>query len=61
MAWVICGQAVRVAQTLGLHRRSPRDFDLTEEQTSLRSRLWWAGFGLDAYGPSIVDLFAFKS
>jgi hypothetical protein len=49
LAWVICGLAIRFAQALGLHRRTPRDFDLTNEQTSLRSQLWWVVFSLDAY------------
>lgn len=51
LAWVVCGLAIRFAQSLGLHRRTPRDFDLTSEQINLRGQLWWAVFSLDAYVP----------
>ncbi|KAH7417766.1 fungal-specific transcription factor domain-containing protein [Cadophora sp. MPI-SDFR-AT-0126] len=49
IAWVICGLAVRTAQSMGLHRRSPRDFDLSEAQIRLRSQIWWVSFCLDAF------------
>ncbi|CAH0015647.1 unnamed protein product [Clonostachys rhizophaga] len=48
-AWVICGLASRIAQSLGLHRRSPTRFNLTEQEVSLRSHLWWVTFSLDAF------------
>ncbi|KAH8803571.1 fungal-specific transcription factor domain-containing protein [Xylogone sp. PMI_703] len=48
MAWVLCGLAIRISQAIGLHRRSPRDIDLTEAEIHLRSQLWWSAFCLDA-------------
>lgn len=46
-AWVLCGLAIRVAQAVGLHRRSPEDLDLSEEDVRLRSQLWWVAYRLD--------------
>jgi hypothetical protein len=48
IAWVFSGLAVRHAQSIGLHRRSPRDLDLATDQVRLRSHLWWIAFVLDA-------------
>ncbi|KIY00308.1 uncharacterized protein Z520_03993 [Fonsecaea multimorphosa CBS 102226] len=49
IAWSMCGSAIRHAQCIGLHRRSPQDLDLTKEQVTLRSRLWWVAFTFDAH------------
>lgn len=56
MAWALCGMTVRLAQALGLHRCTPRDFDLSEQQMELQSQLWCIAFGLDAW----VSLIAFN-
>lgn len=52
--WVLCGLAVRVAQAVGLHRRSPEDLDLSEEDVRLRSQLWWVAYRLDG---SVINNF----
>ncbi|KAJ0416232.1 fungal-specific transcription factor domain-containing protein [Aspergillus carlsbadensis] len=49
IAWVLCGIAVRVAQTLGLHLASPKDFGLDQIHTRLRARLWAVTLSLDAH------------
>ncbi|KAJ9659582.1 hypothetical protein H2198_002995 [Neophaeococcomyces mojaviensis] len=49
MAWIMCGLAIRHAQSIGLHRKSPRDLDLAKEQIELRSQLWWCAFTFDAF------------
>lgn len=46
-AWVLCGLAIRVAQAIGLHRRSPEDLDLSDGDVRLRSQLWWVAYRLD--------------
>lgn len=46
-AWVLCGLATRVAQAVGLHRRSPEDLDLNDRDVRLRSKLWWVAYRLD--------------
>ncbi|KAJ5390458.1 uncharacterized protein N7496_001526 [Penicillium cataractarum] len=48
-AWVLCGTASRMAQSLGLHRRSPTRFNLGEPEVYLRSHLWWAILSLDSF------------
>ncbi|KAJ0423063.1 hypothetical protein BJY00DRAFT_310659 [Aspergillus carlsbadensis] len=48
-AWILCGTASRMAQSLGLHRRSPTRFNLSDEDMGLRSHLWWVIFGLHAF------------
>jgi hypothetical protein len=48
-AWILCGHASRIAQSLGLHRRSPTRFNLSEQEMGLRSHLWWVIFSLDGY------------
>lgn len=45
--WVLCGLAIRVAQAIGLHRRSPEDLDLSDGDVRLRSQLWWVAYRLD--------------
>lgn len=57
-AWVLCGLAVRVAQAVGLHRRSPEDLDLSEEDVRLRSQLWWVAYRLDG---SVINDFNVSS
>lgn len=53
LAWTMCGRAIRVAQAVGLHRRSPRDFGLTEEAIQMRTQTWWVAFSFDAWVPWI--------
>ncbi|EQB53651.1 fungal specific transcription factor domain-containing protein [Colletotrichum gloeosporioides Cg-14] len=48
IAWVFCGLAVRIAQSLGLHQRSPPDIGFSERRRAIRTRLWFLIFGLDA-------------
>ncbi|KAK0118439.1 hypothetical protein ONS95_012724 [Cadophora gregata] len=48
-AWVLCGLAIRIAQSIGLHRRSPEDFDLSKIDVHLRSQLWWVAYRLDGF------------
>jgi len=48
MAWVFCGLALRIAMSLGLHRKTPAEIDLSPSQLRLRSRLWWIAFSFDA-------------
>ncbi|CAE7105927.1 unnamed protein product [Rhizoctonia solani] len=45
-AWLLCGQAVRTGQDLGLHR-SPRTLHLTPMEKETRRRAWWCVYGLD--------------
>ena len=49
IAWVTCGMAVRVAQSLGLHQHTPLQLTLSAEHLSLRSRLWSVAYTLDAF------------
>ncbi|KAF4537655.1 Transcriptional activator [Lasiodiplodia theobromae] len=44
----LSGTAVRLAQTLGLHRHSAR-FKFDALQTELRRRAWWSVYALDAF------------
>lgn len=44
LASVLCGFSIRLCQTLGLHRRSPQDFDLGPEEIRYKSQLWWIAF-----------------
>lgn len=57
--WVLCGLAIRVAQAIGLHRRSPEDLDLSDGDVRLRSQLWWVAYRLDGsvinYLNTLVD------
>ncbi|KAF8609200.1 hypothetical protein BDV93DRAFT_432103 [Ceratobasidium sp. AG-I] len=45
-AWLLCGQAVRTGQDLGLHR-SPRTLHLVPIDKETRRRAWWCVYGLD--------------
>ena len=60
-AWVLCGLAIRVAQAVGLHRRSPEDLDLNESDVRLRSRLWWVAYRLDGSVVNCLCLPVFSS
>lgn len=44
----VCGTAVRLGQSLGLHRHSRR-FKHPPGEAEMRKRLWWAVFALDVY------------
>ncbi|ORY26678.1 fungal-specific transcription factor domain-domain-containing protein [Naematelia encephala] len=46
MAWLLAGQALRVAQDLGLHRSWAR-LRVPFAQKQIRSRCWWAIYGLE--------------
>ncbi|GES58479.1 DUF3500-domain-containing protein [Aspergillus terreus] len=48
IAWVFCGLAIRIAQSLGLHRKIPQEMELSLNHERLRSRLWWIVFCFDA-------------
>ncbi|KZT26923.1 hypothetical protein NEOLEDRAFT_1061683 [Neolentinus lepideus HHB14362 ss-1] len=45
-AWLIVGQAVRIAQDLGLHR-SPRRLTVTPIEKETRRKTWWGAYTLD--------------
>lgn len=47
LASVLCGVSIRLCQTLGLHRKSPPDFDLGPDEVKFRSQLWWTAFRLE--------------
>lgn len=49
IAWVTCGMAVRIAQSLGLHQATPPQLKLSAEDIGLRSRLWSVAYTLDAF------------
>lgn len=49
IAWTTCGTAIRIAQSLGLHRTLPMELDFDEEQIRRRLRLWTAAYRLDAF------------
>jgi hypothetical protein len=48
MAWVLCGLAIRIAQSVGLHRQVLPDMGLPEEDVRVRSQIWWVCYTLDA-------------
>jgi hypothetical protein len=54
------GVAVRLAQTLGLHRHSHR-FKFDPLETELRRRVWWCQYVLDTYVPASCSLFSLFS
>ena len=65
-AWHIAGQAVRMAQSVGLNKlatahSSAEQFTLGSEPETLRERLWWSCFALEKLmqlecgRPSIID------
>ncbi|KAG9016252.1 hypothetical protein FRB90_003606 [Tulasnella sp. 427] len=45
-AWLLCGQAVRIAQDLGLHR-SPKHLLMSPVNKETRRKVWWCVYGLD--------------
>jgi hypothetical protein len=57
MAWLLAGQAIRVAQDLGLHvsrisfsadnQRSTARLKMPFAEKQLRARCWWAIYGLE--------------
>lgn len=49
IAWMACGMAVHIAQSLGLHQHPPSQLALNAQQTTLRSRLWSVAYTLDAF------------
>ncbi|KAK1148787.1 hypothetical protein N8T08_008672 [Aspergillus melleus] len=51
----VSGTAVRLAQSLGLHRHSRR-FKHPPGEAELRKRLWWAVFALDVHSSTIYGL-----
>ncbi|KAM5520512.1 NAD(P)-binding protein [Fusarium oxysporum f. sp. phaseoli] len=48
VAWVLCGLGLRIAQSLGLHRKCPDEIALPGLQLRLRSHLWWILISFDA-------------
>ncbi|WWD19542.1 hypothetical protein CI109_104003 [Kwoniella shandongensis] len=46
MSWLLAGQALRVAQDLGLHRSTAR-LRIPFAEKQLRARCWWAIYGLE--------------
>lgn len=49
IAWTTCGTAIRIAQSLGLHRKIPVELEFDEEQIRRRLRLWNVAYRLDAF------------
>ncbi|KAJ5734898.1 fungal-specific transcription factor domain-containing protein [Penicillium malachiteum] len=49
IAWVTCGMAIRITQSLGLHQKTPPQLGLNAENILLRSRLWSVAYTLDAF------------
>ena len=49
-AWLLCGQAVRIAQDLGLHR-SPKHLVMSPTNKETRRKVWWCVYGLDRWVP----------
>ncbi|KAJ5368558.1 uncharacterized protein N7496_008318 [Penicillium cataractarum] len=49
IAWSTCGTALRAAESIGLHRHTPGDLQLSDELVRLRARLWWTAYSLDAF------------
>jgi hypothetical protein len=46
----VSGEAVRLAQSLGLHRHTRR-FKFCAGEVEMRNRIWWAVYRLDMYFP----------
>ena len=46
----VSGEAVRLAQSLGLHRHTRR-FKFCAGEVEMRNRVWWAVYRLDVYFP----------
>lgn len=49
IAWMTCGIAVRIAQSLGLHQHTPSQLGFNAQNIGLRSRLWTVAYTLDAF------------
>ncbi|CEL03033.1 hypothetical protein ASPCAL04192 [Aspergillus calidoustus] len=49
IAWMTCGMAVHIAQSLGLHQHPAPQLELTARQIDMRSRLWSVAYALDAF------------
>ncbi|KAL4884950.1 hypothetical protein BJY04DRAFT_214833 [Aspergillus karnatakaensis] len=49
IAWVTCGMAIRIAQSLGLHRYTSPRLELGEAQLRRRTMLWEVAYALDAF------------
>lgn len=45
-SWLLAGQAMRIAQDLGLHRRTPQ-YKMIFAEKQLCRRCWWAIYGLE--------------
>ena len=52
----ISGAAVRLAQSLGLHRHTRR-FKFCAGEVEMRNRIWWAVYRLDMYSSLSQDFF----
>jgi len=59
-SWLLCGQAVRIAQDLGLHR-SPKHLVMSWVNKETRRKVWWCVYGLDRYVISLVHSFLLSS
>ncbi|KUL81460.1 hypothetical protein ZTR_09857 [Talaromyces verruculosus] len=49
IAWITCGFAVRIGQSLGLHLLPPVGLRLLPEEIRIWSRLWCVAYTLDAF------------
>ncbi|KAL3481304.1 hypothetical protein BJX99DRAFT_271242 [Aspergillus californicus] len=49
IAWMTCGMAVHIAQSLGLHQNAAPQLGLNAEQVDLRIKLWSVAYALDAF------------
>ncbi|KAJ5513819.1 hypothetical protein N7463_003371 [Penicillium fimorum] len=49
IAWSTCGTALRLAESIGLHRHTPSELQLSDDLVRLRARLWWIAYSLDAF------------
>ncbi|KAL3492722.1 fungal-specific transcription factor domain-containing protein [Aspergillus germanicus] len=49
IAWMTCGVAVHIAQSLGLHQHPAPQLELTAQQIDMRSKLWSVAYALDAF------------
>ncbi|KAJ0415086.1 fungal-specific transcription factor domain-containing protein [Aspergillus carlsbadensis] len=49
IAWMTCGMAVHIAQSLGLHQHPAPQLELTARQIDMRSKLWSVAYALDAF------------
>ncbi|KAL2846460.1 hypothetical protein BJY01DRAFT_263324 [Aspergillus pseudoustus] len=49
IAWMTCGMAVHIAQSLGLHMHPAPQLELTPRLIDMRSKLWSVAYALDAF------------